>query len=1104
MFKKKSKNQVHFREYEYMSINRHQETTGQITYHWNHVPERVLKESGFIPSFTDLRLKRKLFYERDGIHYNLMREYGLDGISVKDGVHHGLQCKLWEKKLDISDLGTFLDVMENRFHLINRESKGYLYHAGLLTKRLKDEIKNEKKWIQDVHYQVDFEEEEKIQKEQDAILEKDYVIRDYQREAIEELNREWDGVKLLSMPCGTGKTIVFCNHCRDQRYRNIWIVSPLQMHARQNLERMASFLPEYESMLIDCEDDGTRDFDEIVEKMESNISSVGTDLENSPKVNSVIFSSTFHSFKDVVSNLFDMEEVDEEAENYEALYDLSDTLLIVDEAHNLIHQEDMIRLMKSFPKVLLVTATPPCEMEEKTGCQLIYHYSFGKAIEDKSICDYEIYLPLVKINDETEESKIDMRVPDELKDLNEEMVCKALFLINGMLQTGSRRCILYMSSVDECEEFGRVIEETMQKFHYVKYWIGDITNGVYEKKRRMILQDFQREEEEDVMRFLLSVRILDEGIDIPKCDSIFVSKVGEYSSDIRMVQRMCRANRQWKGNKNKRANCFIWSDEKKSLLNTLQLLKETDVEFRGKIRYIRDEYDGIEMNEERVESMRLEETKLQEWISVKCVSYREMWEMKRMELFRFVEENGKVPMRRYEGEYFAMFSWMHYNIKFSKRDSWKIVKLSENEIVRNYMIGYWKRLEEKINRNIYSENEKIRILNEYFDEKYKLTGYRSDIELFKKDDELPITVKNWFSSNKVHMRNEDSQFYQKLSEYPLIKIHLDMYLKKRSERPDRKPLKINDSLELCIAYIEQFGDVPDTKTGNFNGYPVYNHYTKLRVKIKDTNSDLYKRMCVNEKIRDKLDSYLKIRNESDKDKLTYKQFKVLLMKYVESNGKCPTGIHSIDGVIIGKYFDGLKGQLKDQTDPKYIELSSMNESIKKALDTFFEKREYNKNRDKLTFDDFLPLLFEFAEKNHRHPYPREEYKGQPLGKRFIYFKEFLKDKNDERYIKMSQNQDVKKTLDFFFENRDVKKTEVKLSYEQKLKILIDECTKRGKVVSNKDEIEHPEYGNVKVGSFMCYHLNYMKDKDNKVYRDFSVLPCLKERMDDYLDKKGVQ
>ena len=53
------------------------------------------------------------------------------------------------------------------------------------------------------------------------------------------------------------------------------------------------------------------------------------------------------------------------------------------------------------------------------------------------------------------------------------------------------------------------------------------------------------------IKILCSIRILDESIDLPKCDSIFISNVNENSSDIKMVQRLGRAIRLDRDNPNK-------------------------------------------------------------------------------------------------------------------------------------------------------------------------------------------------------------------------------------------------------------------------------------------------------------------------------------------------------------------------------------------------------------------------------------------------------------------------------------------------------------------------------------------------------------------------
>jgi hypothetical protein len=124
---KLSWNRIHYKNYEKYCMNYHQENNGQITYHWDHVPESVLFDSGFITNFYEVRMKRKGYYQNNK-YYNIVKEYGLDGISFDTNLsYHGIQCKLWNNNqmLNIEDLYTFFQKM-NDMRNKNENSKGYL------------------------------------------------------------------------------------------------------------------------------------------------------------------------------------------------------------------------------------------------------------------------------------------------------------------------------------------------------------------------------------------------------------------------------------------------------------------------------------------------------------------------------------------------------------------------------------------------------------------------------------------------------------------------------------------------------------------------------------------------------------------------------------------------------------------------------------------------------------------------------------------------------------------------------------------------------------------------------------------------------------------
>jgi superfamily II DNA or RNA helicase len=167
--------------------------------------------------------------------------------------------------------------------------------------------------------------------------------------------------------------------------------------------------------------------------------------------------------------------------------------------------------------------------------------------------------------------------------LDENISKKCLFLVNGLLRTGSKRTIVYLKYQSECEEYKNILNQIMEKYHYFNIWIESITSNTSSLQRKEILSNFEEDNEEEIKKIILSIRILDEGIDIPKCDSIFITYLGDTNNDIRNTQRIMRSNRLDITNPNKISNIFIWSEDNKTSLFTFKLLKSNDINFDKKI-----------------------------------------------------------------------------------------------------------------------------------------------------------------------------------------------------------------------------------------------------------------------------------------------------------------------------------------------------------------------------------------------------------------------------------------------------------------------------------------------------------------------------------------
>ena len=118
----------------------------------------------------------------------------------------------------------------------------------------------------------------------------------------------------------------------------------------------------------------------------------------------------------------------------------------------------------------------------------------------------------------------------------------------------------------------------LNKFYYIDYDINQITSKTTFNNRTKILNDF---EINNKIQLLFSIRILDECIDIPSCDSIYITYPSR--SKIRTIQRLSRCIRIDKNNKFKIGNIFIWCNEYDLILETLSGIKEYDLFFKDKI-----------------------------------------------------------------------------------------------------------------------------------------------------------------------------------------------------------------------------------------------------------------------------------------------------------------------------------------------------------------------------------------------------------------------------------------------------------------------------------------------------------------------------------------
>jgi len=528
-------------------------------YLWSDIPFDVFVESGMFKSYADkLKFKRSLL----GEDKHNVPDTGCDIYYFNEARQEWLiaQCKNYTGAIPLDKMAGFYML------LLATKLNGELFYTSRLTNP------NTMYKINQLTYsRTEYNEPENILNVQKPYTK--LIPYNYQLEAIEALKDKSRAI--LSIPCGMGKTLIMIKIA--ELYDVVIIFSPLRAHAQQNLLRFRQELgDDYEYVLVDS--DGIRDVDVLRDKIKEK----------------AVLSSTYRS-SDVINSLLEFIPTDKSV------------CILVDEFHNL-NQDHIFNNETSFNKIftstsittrtnfkyLFVSATPrifDSDEENYVDSELItgkveYTYSFGKAIQDGHICDYDVFVPDITItnndimadaykylNDSNSSEIDDIDNIECIDNSNLKYDARANFLLRCMDEQGHKKCIAYSKSIEDAKELMDAIER-MRIYHILNLYTGLIIAGIKKEERNHILDEFSTTTN---LAIICSVRILDECIDIPKCDSVFLSN--SQSNKIRTIQRICRANRKDKDRPDKKSGVYMWVDEYDEMAELVANLKEFDESF---------------------------------------------------------------------------------------------------------------------------------------------------------------------------------------------------------------------------------------------------------------------------------------------------------------------------------------------------------------------------------------------------------------------------------------------------------------------------------------------------------------------------------------------
>ena len=642
----RSENQIKGTAYERQILD--QIRREKLAYLWHQTPETILIENGIIGSHNSARLKRKearTNKEENSEEENPLRDTGIDIIRMENETDCSLvQCKNGYKHgVSMHDLGGFMCWMA-----MMTDKQGYVYYTDKLSVNVRTlPIQNRIQFMQvpfDTSYlpstnldvqqlQVtnpgqDLPETPESQSpiDQTHLFTPDPAKLEYQTKARDlalEYYRDQDN-GVLAMPCGTGKT--YTAFLIAQNFKYIVILSPLREFAKQNLVRFVEYgFPRTNTLLVDS--DGCRDVTRIREFITGH------------SYSGLLLSATYDS-ADVISSVLD------------AFPNPQQTLFIGDEFHNLsaanVNDEtdpmNKILVADGFKK-LFMSATPrifELESEGETGDYVvgdtIYDMSFKYAIDRGFITDYRIWLP--SIHEDISDLRTDIAKELDLKAVlgSENIIySKAIYLYSCLVNTGSQKCIIYCIDTNEIRE----LMETMTRlndYYCLDLHMDKITSANSASSRTQILSGFATSQK---IELLFSVRILDECIDIPSCDSIFITYPTK--SKIRTIQRLMRCTRTLRSNKHKVGQVFIWCSEYDSILETLGGIKEIDSAFAEKVM-INEVGQFRERGNSDARTAINDDSSEAKKLIIGVKEYRMVSWFEKLEMVKnYIDENGKRP-----------------------------------------------------------------------------------------------------------------------------------------------------------------------------------------------------------------------------------------------------------------------------------------------------------------------------------------------------------------------------------------------------------------------------------------------------------------------------
>ena len=295
-------------------------------------------------------------------------------------------------------------------------------------------------------------------------------------------------------------------------------------------------------------------------------------------------------------------------------------------------------------------------------------------------------------------------------------------------------------------------------------------------------------------------------------------------------------------------------------------------------------------------------------------------------------------------------------------------------------------------------------------------------------------------------------------------------------------------LEVLFDFVSKNNRVPKNKEEHKN-IKINDWFLDQKKKINSKEDELYKKLSANNTVKTNLDEYLEKKKENKKIN-TFDESLKIFVDYVEKNNKIPTKKE-----YEGQWFQDRKKKINSNKDELYKKLS-VNNLVKINLDECLEKKDLNKDKEKLSFDETFQLLTEFINKHKRVPIKTEQHKNVNIGRWLGTQKAKIYSTEHEIYKKLSVNKIIKEDLDKNLNTKEQNKDKEKLTFDDNLNMLLEFINK-----NNRIPIKKEKYKDVNIFSWLWNQKIKINSTNDDTYKQLSKNKILKSNLDDYLKNK---